>query len=298
MKTKLLSIYRLLFLFIIVAAILGLVFGCSKNKVSNPPPVDDDPPPPIETIVYSNYIGDDLRIYVGLPEDYDSARSEPYHAIYLLDGDDFFDEALYGWPERTEPLGEDGVWGMLRRMHIEDSIPPVVLVSIGYEGTGPNMRRRDFYSRFTSFQNFLLFELIPMVDSIYNTHETAGRTLVGHSLGGVAAMQFFCSYGNSPDHPFENYVVASGDFNYSAAIVFPLETTMASRLGSGADLPLNLYMAVGDEDDVELVQGNMLLNDSISARGYQQFNYEFEVFPGIDHYLVRQGFAAGFRSVF
>jgi enterochelin esterase-like enzyme len=266
--------------------------GCANKKPLNSD-IEPDPDPTfdIPNIVYSPYVGDSLRIYVGLPNGYDPDRSEEYHTVYLVDGDWYFDGSHYR-------LGNGGVRGMLNRMFLDGTAPEAILIGIGYEGTGANDRGRDFLHSFNNFYIFILNQLIPLVDIELNTGDSGGRTIMGHSDGGFCVMRFLGMYGLFPTNTFENYIALSGDYTKIDSVVFDLERSLSLRLGVNGSLPINLFMAVGGQEELRFTSSNSSLTDSLNSRNYQNFRFQSVVYPALGHDTPADGFSDGLFWIF
>jgi predicted alpha/beta superfamily hydrolase len=147
--------------------------------------------------VFSKVLNEDRPIWVYLPsasDDQAAYAKKKYPVIYLLDGDGHF----------------HGLVGMVR--HFRSIIPEVIIVGI------PNtVRTRDLththvdvvfgdstFSKTSGggekFTEFIEKELIPFVDSKYPT--TTHRTLIGHSLGGLFAINTLIKHNDL----FNNYL--------------------------------------------------------------------------------------------
>jgi predicted alpha/beta superfamily hydrolase len=281
-------IQRLILLIYII--LFSIILACSDNNPANSNP-DPDPIHEIPSILYSPYIGDSLRIYIGLPSDYDPDRNEEYHTVYLLDGDWYFDGSHYR-------LGDGGVRGMLNRMNLDGTAPEAILIGIGYEGTGTNQRGRDFLFSFQHFYLFILNELMPLVDSELNAGANGGRTIMGHSDGGFCVMRFFGNYGVYPENTFQNYIALSGDYTKIDSVVFDLERSLSLRLGINGSFPVNLFMGVGGQEELRFTSSNSSLTDSIESRNYQNFRFQSIVYPNLGHNTVEDGFSDGLNWVF
>lgn len=277
----------ILFVFMICVAL-----GCSDNNPANSN-VEPDPDPvyDIPNIVYSPYVGDSLRIYVGLPDNYDPERSQQYHTVYLLDGDWYFDGSHYR-------LGNGGVRGMLDRMYLDGTAPEAILIGIGYEGTGDNDRGRDFLNSFNNLYQFILNQLIPLVDIELNTGNIGGRTIMGHSDGGFCVMRFFGMYGLYPTNTFENYIALSGDYTKIDSLVFDLERSLYLRTGINGSIPVDLFMAVGGQEELRFTSSNSSLTDSIESRNYLNFRFESVIYQNLGHDTPVDGFSDGLIWVF
>ena len=154
--------------------------------------------------IYSENVNDFYKIYISLPEGYDPDHPKGYHAIFLLDGDWYFDGS-------GRKIGHGGVSGIAALLANGKRIPKSIVVGIGYANT--NQRGRDFNWRMENFHAFLTDELIPRIDSDYRTNTDAPRTLIEHSSGGYFAFYAFCQFDENGYNPFQQVVAISGDYS-------------------------------------------------------------------------------------
>ena len=116
-------------------------------------------------MVESAAVGTIYNISVGLPFGYDSI-CPPYLAIFLLDGEYFFDDAFNGYDENDRYI-LIGIKNSYRR-------------NIDYLPTNTCEIERGGNP---AFLEFLVSELVPYLDDKYNI-DPEHRLLFGHSHGG------------------------------------------------------------------------------------------------------------------
>jgi predicted alpha/beta superfamily hydrolase len=132
-----------------------------------------------KTTIYSNILKENRKIWI-----YNPGQTEIYHiadkrypVVYVLDGDAHF-------------LSTVGMIQQLSQANGNSILPEMIVV--GIENTNrtrdlsPSVVTSDNNAKANPFENFLETELIPYVDKNYNT--TPYRILVGHSLGGLTAI--------------------------------------------------------------------------------------------------------------
>ena len=268
---------------ILILLMIIFCFGCSSsnsptNSNPNPNPNPNQFPKNIPGYFYSENVIDTYITDLALPDGYDQNNSQGYHTIYLLDSDRWFDIA-------------DSVIGELVNT---STIPPVIL--IGVRSPSEQTRARDFFyphmrsqgpsnGHADNFYNFLKLELIPFVDSAFNSQAGSnGRTLIGWSGSGYFVIWDLFNY-NPPSEPlmFHNYLTISpGSFwwdNYN--IIDMIDSSAAS---SNNNIPANLFMTIGEfETDTLIIEWNMM--DSIfSSKPYTNFNYQSQYFQGTEHF--------------
>lgn len=164
--------------------------------------------------ISSKETGRSYDIHIRLPEGYDPNRASRYPVAYILDGDSLF------------PI--------LAATHlfltIDDNIPEVIIVGVGYGGFAPAINKRgiDFMPPRTGgtaevsgapmFRQFLKTELLPVIEARYRA-DPSRRILFGQSRSGsfaiYAAMTepglFWGSIANNPA------LAPTRDFFYSEA---------------------------------------------------------------------------------
>lgn len=222
-------------------------------------------------IFYSHLIKDNFVIYVSLPTGYDPDSSNRYHTIYVLDGDYVMDSV----EEIVSTLSSRGY------------MPKAILVGIGYPDT--DKRGRDFLTLSAgestpgganNFYNFLQHELIPYVDTHYNT--TPERTIMGHSAGGYFAMYALFQY--RPFHLlFTNVIASSSPNNFHDGYLYMRESLMRDALNNDGVLPLKLYMAVGSLEEERFLKGFDDMTEWLNRRHYNGFKFKSVHYPGLDH---------------
>jgi enterochelin esterase-like enzyme len=101
----------------------------------------------------------------------------PYRVIYVTDGQQYSDPLQGNLPTVLDNLHADGAIGATMAVFIDPRDPD----------TGENRRRPELVLH-QPFQDFIDKELIPLVDSTYQTIDTPeGRAIMGTSLGGLNA---------------------------------------------------------------------------------------------------------------
>ena len=144
----------------------------------------------------STVFANERRIRVLLPEGYDAAANQDrrYPVLYLLDGQNLFDACLSEVSHHEWSVDET-----VRRLVSEKKIPPLIVVGIDHAGKD---RAREYlpYKDFTGnpdmdepagkqFPDFMVREVMPLVDGRYRTLKGPSNTGIGgSSYGGVASL--------------------------------------------------------------------------------------------------------------
>ena len=149
--------------------------------------------------INSSILKEECNYWISLPTDYDANKTDSYPLIILLDGDKYF------------PVVE-GIRQMYQSGRI-NLIPNAILV-----GLKSNDRTRDFTPTCSKmgrdgkidlskkatggealiYTRFLSEELIPMIEKKFRV--SSERLLIGHSYGGLFALNIFLHHSNLFTH--------------------------------------------------------------------------------------------------
>jgi hypothetical protein len=135
--------------------------------------------------IFSKLLNENRKVWIYTPKltSQDTLTDKKYPVLYVLDGDAHF-------------LSTVGVVQQLSQANGNGVLPEMIIVAI--ENTD---RLKDFTPTVpttnnayapNSFVSFLSSELIPFIDKTYNT--TSYRLLVGHSLGGLVAIDILTNF--------------------------------------------------------------------------------------------------------
>lgn len=242
----------------------------------------------------SAIVGDTFRIYVALPDGYEHGSGTRYAMVYLLDGDWHFDPLVSIASRNT------GVVALAEDLAAAGSMPPVIVVGIGYETADEigEKRGRDMHHGRGDFLGFLRDELIPLMESVYPADTEFGRTLMGHSSAGWFTTWEFLRY---PYGAFDHYVALSGNYEYDAPdpLIYDMEAAMWGRLMVDPVCGATLYVGVGEQEEPRFTGPHATFSALLDGRRYEEFRFTHEVLTGLDHgTVVLPGFEAGLRWVF
>ncbi len=230
--------------------------------------------------------GVDYELRIALPHGYDDpARRFP--VVYTLDADYSF------------LIARNIVDHLSERRHL----PEAIVVGIAYGGPLRYRlnRTRDDTPTFVAtggygrewqrvsgggpaFQRVLAEEILPLVDRAYRT-DPGGRTLVGHSYGGLFATWTLLTRPGL----FANVVAVSPSLWYDDRLVLRLEEAYAD----GHDrLPARLYLCVGSRErngDHDMVADLETLAGRLARRHYRDLHLAHRVMPGETHNSIFPG---------
>lgn len=200
------------------------------------------------------------------------------------------------------------------------TIPPVVVVGIGYEGVSPldvaMLRTRDFLPTDVegfgaqmaaagfplpdgvrpggadAFLAFIEDEVKPFVAARYDVDES-NETLVGLSYGGTFASHVLLSRTDA----FERYVIGSPALAWDDGVLFRDED---SRARSGAPMPATVFVSAGSlEVDNGILDVTRRMVEVLGTRDYEGLTLRAHVFEEETHESVLGvSISRGLRAVF
>jgi len=245
------------------------------------PSINNPTPTEVRTIT-STHVHQEYQLFISLPLSYASSN-KTFPVLYLLDGN-----ATY---TLVRPL--------IELQQIIQLIPELIIVGIGYpqqtymDTLGlrgrdltpieltPEQKAGGYPFEETGggpqFLNFLVHELIPLIDQDFRT-EPNDRALLGWSLG---AMFVLYTMFEQPDL-FKRMIAIS------PGIDFP--DTDKQSLKQNPSLPVKLYLAVeAPSDDARTLKEIELTRQFvkvISEQNYAGLEVTLQVFEGEDHFSV------------
>ncbi|MBB4119540.1 hypothetical protein GGR32_001842 [Mesonia hippocampi] len=245
------------FWYFLMMVLFFLLTGCQKDKL---PEVKNSKHYELSsTNTKSRY-----NIFIAYPENYQSDKF--YNVIYMLDGDDYFEEAA----------------NALRKTSHNN----IVLVGVGYNSK--NKRGRDYsYPNDADFKGssggakkflkFLTEELTPfLTNQIGLQHQES--ILYGHSLGGYFAL--YTMFQQSQNHFFDAFIAVSPNLMWADAYLFKLEESYFQTTNI---LPKKLYLSVGDLEGVSQNLFYQAFYRKLEDREYAQFDFYAERLSNTTH---------------
>jgi hypothetical protein len=268
-----------------------LLFVLLSTVALAQPGKDNPPPVPMKHTQFrtmtSRHVQDAFQLLISLPPNYHPDSARRYAVIYLTDADYSFG--------MTKDLANYLNWG--------EEIPEHIIVGVAYGGSVGNWgqkRQRDFLpvankdvylsGGAAQFTDFLEKELIPFVDSAYNT-KPQDRTLIGMSYGGVFGTYVLLKRPGI----FKRYILGTTYFGYEKDVLYTYEKEYAA---SHADLPARVYASVGGAETYALKHFEDFTK-ILADRKYPNLKLKAEVLPDEVHSSVGGGtLARGLRWVF
>ena len=192
-------------------------------------------------VVHSTKLGEDREAIVALPSGYQSG-AERYPVLYVLDGEENIVTAVSAvrFLASAGRIPEMIVVAIVNRDRLLDFTPPL-------HRTPSPPREVERAGGSGPFIAFLGDELIPRIDSAYRTRPL--RVLVGHSLGGLLAIQSFVTRPSL----FRRYVTVDPSLWWDAGDVVDSARAAATRYSG----PVIRFAAVrGDSANVATMFGS------------------------------------------
>lgn len=233
--------------------------------------------------ITSEIVGQEYDLYVHLPRYYeDTTRTFP--VAYLLD-------AQWDFPMVT------AIWG---QQYYDGFLPGIIIVGITWGGKNPShdgLRARDLTptnaepiaqsGNAPKFLEFIKEELFPFIAAKFRV--TDDRTLMGSSFGGL-----FTLYALFQETKlFNRYLLTSPALRWDNEVIYTFEKNYAAN---HSDLPVRIFMAVGEYEDVS---GFKKFADHLQSRKYQGLALQTRILENTGHSGTKaEGFTRGLQFVF
>jgi len=228
---------------------------------------------------YSEFVKDTFYISIQVPKEYDVQAERRYPTVVLLDGNFFF------------PM----MSSMLHQYETARELPPMILVSIGYNSftTMDSLRVRDylFPESLTSdemhasgggenFKKYITEELLPKIDEDFRTRRE-DRTLLGHSFGGYFTLYAMLNQVEGKSREFRNFVSASPTLWYHEFYLNHLVDALKRRKEKNV---LNVFLSAGELEDSTWTVGPVKkLNYDLVERNIDAVDLQIRVYNQLDH---------------
>lgn len=196
------------------------------------------------------------KIWIYLPDDYDTALNKLYPVIYMQDGQNLFDDS-------TAFAGEWKVDETLHNLQLYGNYGCIV---VGIENGGVN--RINEYSPYVNvsygggqgdeYCDFIVNTLKPYVDSLYRTLSSRDFTAIaGSSMGGLISFYAAMKYQD----------VFSKAGLFSPSLWFN-DSIYSYVTGKGAQQPMRFYFVAGRYESAELVNDIKTMYSTMSSAGF------------------------------
>jgi len=246
--------------------------------------------------INSSIIGEEIKIFVSLPQDYRSTHTS-YPVLYLTDANMMF--------AATDQI--------VRLMQIGKELPPLILVGLGYTTDDLSevfrLRSRDLTptpipdpqkagwptGHASRFLTFMKEELFPFIKKNYRVSGDAGY--VGYSYGALFGLYVLF---HQPE-TFQRYVLGSPSIWFDDGVTFKYEEKYAAR---HSDLSARLFMSLGGLEkraytESETMTDMQKLRDKLVGRHYPGLVLSTTVLEGETHLSgVWAAISRGLREVY
>ena len=209
-------------------------------------------------MLYSDILGQDREIIVGLPSNY--TENKKYPVLYLLDGEQYF-------------LMAHGVLDFLHNR--AEKTPDIILVAISniYRNTDltpvnssddPNSTSLEDTGGADNFLNFIKQELRPFIIENYST--SGNNILFGHSAAGLFAAYSFLE----EPRLFNHYITSDPSLWYGdGMLIDTLKTNKMSYYGLDKTVFLTQINRASDEEDIMSEPQNEFMKQLDGLRNIQ-----------------------------
>ena len=240
------------------------------------------------------------RISVALPFNYLPSDTTRYPVLYVLDGDPNLPMAAL----------------IQRNMSYDHEVPDVIMVGIGYQVDNflstRSFRVLDYTpshvakidSEMTAshhmkmvtggsadFLQVLEKEIIPYIENNYKTNK--GRSLAGHSLGGLFALYTLF---HKPEL-FQKYLISSPSLYWNDFEMLGEETEYYS--GRHKRLQARIFISAGSLEPDPMTPDIKQLVNLLRQRGYQGLEITENIFQGETHLsVIPFSFSRGMRNIY
>ncbi|MEO8399096.1 MAG: alpha/beta hydrolase-fold protein [Ignavibacteriaceae bacterium] len=200
----------------------------------------------IHSKINSKELNREWNYTIFLPEGY-SPQAEAYPVIYFLHGN--------GDDENAWQIGYD----ILDSLIWIGKIPPVIAVT-------PSGERGWWVNTLEHFESAVINELIPLIDSSYNTiRNRDGKMIAGFSMGGYGALRYALVYPNL----FSSCAI----FSPALYNEEPPESSSSRSLGAfGSPFDLNLWNKLNYPETLKLFEEKNLISFFFIGAGDDDWN--------------------------
>ncbi len=237
---------------------------------------------------FSKTTQDWRRMFVYTPPGYDSDRETRYPVLYLQHGGG---EDETGWPNQGR------VSFILDNLIAEKkSKPMLVVMEQGYARRpgdpaaptapprpaqpGQNAPRPDFSRMFTAFEDVMINDLIPTVDSTYRTiPDRDHRAMAGLSMGGMQTFQITLKHLDMFSH-IGGFSGGGGGFG---GVAFDAKTAHGGVMADAGDFNRKvklLWLGIGTTEPQRMYESVKNYHEALEKAGIKHVYYES---PGTSH---------------
>lgn len=205
----------------------------------------------------SKHLNEDRKIQVYLPPQYESATTQHFPVMYVLDGQEYF----------YFPIAYQN---MLR---FKEKSPAFIVIGINSD----RKKRRVLYNTDAAkFMSFLQQELIPYIDTNYRTLKEKERIYFGWEMAGGLALDLF----NNNTSLFSAYFIASPT-HFSSKRLNALEEKLTQDSGNSTFF----YITRANAKDDEFMKNRFAqLKAMLKEKSPKNTSWAFDLLDKDNHY--------------
>ncbi|MCL1049680.1 alpha/beta hydrolase [Shewanella abyssi] len=232
----------------------------------------------IDHTIYSSVLEENRKIFVRLPEYYDSNKSYPL--IIKLDGN--FN--LLRWDESIYNLAKQGTikdsivvaipnlfWLDSRN---RDLVPPYARRNVQFEARTSNVNSPEIFGKADRFLEFIESEVLPFIERKYSINNN--RVLSGFSAGGSFVLYTI----TTKPELFSGYFAFSPAAWYDDSVVVK---EFSSGLKNTSGKPLFLYLSLGRAENGIITASFKGLLSAINLDAPENFKSDYSYSEGAGH---------------
>ncbi len=226
------------------------------------------------------------KLYISLPDGYETQKNEKYPVLYALDGQYDFASIV-------------SIQGSLR---YDRHSPELIIVGVSYAGENPDyeaLRANDMTPTALpqiknsgdaeQFTAVFRSEIIPFIDKEYRT-QTENRTLTGTSFAGLYTHYALFKANDL----FHNFVICNPSYWYDNGYAFTLEKDYSK---SNDSLKANVFLVSGSLDFTVDLHHKMA--EQIASRKYKGLHFKSSISEGLGHSGAKaEGYSKGMLHSF
>ncbi|MFN8306126.1 MAG: alpha/beta hydrolase-fold protein [Ferruginibacter sp.] len=222
---------------------------------------------------FSENVRDSFDIYITLPNSF--KKDQPLNVFYYLD---------------ANIKSGNKIREIIRDSSLKPDFTNSLFVGIGHRGDFHVLRRRDFtvpqivgpdtlgvstnFGHIERFYQFLTQELIPYINTHYNTNKAA-NSILGHSFGGLFTV--YALFKN--DTIFKNYYALSPSLWVSDYSVYKF-----NNLTPASGKSKSLFISVGGLELLNRIKsGTDEFDRFLKGKNYESLRFTYIVYPGETH---------------
>jgi predicted alpha/beta superfamily hydrolase len=231
--------------------------------------------------IHSTVLNEDRNVYIHFPKLDSSDLNKRFPVLYLMDGENHFELLAQYVDYLSRPdvsaIPKIIVVGIPNTKRVRDLTPTQSILN--YEGKPDTNGRYKSSGGNEIFFDFLKKELMPIVESKYNTQPY--KLFAGHSFGGISSIN--CMLTN-PDM-FDAYIAVSPSFWWDNEYLLKLTE---KKLKKGSTLNKKFFYCNGNEGGKNSFfhKGLLKFHSIIVNKKMTGLSYKYNYYPNEMHMTV------------